>query len=491
LTRVVEDLARAPLSEVVMQKVVRKLGFLAALGASTMFATACRDSGDDDGPSSDADDPSDGIDAGDDQPDGGDGELTIAEVRAGTFAVGRAANLKGVVVTAVSKSASPQGVYVQDPAGGEYSAIFVFQPSNIDDVAVGDVITVEGGVKDEFKCGPPLCNSEDPGSFAEIAPPDDGEIVLTKTGTGTVEPKVLDPATLAGAAGAAEAEKWESALIRFENVAVISPPNDFGEIRVEGPFVVDDAITALTLGGNPVALGDCFGSITGVVNYFFSYKLLPRSSSDMVAGEGCENSTQTATVAEVQSGAVPVGQVVKLEDVVVTAVLPGNNLRVWVADAGQAASGQGVLVFNPSGEEPSIGDVVDIAGTVAEFDPNPAGGGTLTQLTNSTLADTGTTATVTPVTVPVSTLAVEGTAEPYEGVLVKVENVKVTSVPDQAGRYTVEAGGATIGVDGYIFQHTPTGVGTCYTSITGIFDYFNQFKLEPRSAADLVSGACP
>src|SRR5690606_36563744 len=79
------------------------------------------------------------------------------------------------------------------------------------------------------------------------------------------------------------------------------------------------------------------------------------------------------------------------------------------------------------------------------------------------------------------------TAEPYEGVLVRVEGVTVATAADNFGEWTVGAGPP---VDDLFFamgDWPKPNPGDTFTSITAPLHYsFENYKLVPRTAADLV-----
>ncbi len=485
---------------------VRFIGFMAILALATA-SSACRGSGSGDDDGGDDDVSGDGG-----VPDAAGGGTSIYDIQAEAMPEGTPVILEGVVVTALD--AKGPGVYVQDPQGGPFSALFVFRPVNFTDVAVGDVVSVGGGLKKEFKYVP-MTGTPDDKSMTQLQAADGGQIMLIKTGTATIAPQIVD--ALAIAADEDEAEKWESVLIKLENVAVVQAPRVAGsakEMRVTGPFRVQDRIAPLSIGGTEFALNDCFVSITGVVNYFYDYKLLPRSEADYATGgTGCPAIPEPASsVTEIQDGTADVGALVTLTGVVVTAVAkfksvgaptPVEEHRVWVADAATGAPLGGVLVFLPtiSGTNATIdtlvpGDVVNVGGAVEEFfdltEIEGAGGG------KPTIERTATGgAAPTSVTVTVATLANPALAEPYEGVLVKLENVKVVSAnpdaPSEFGDWTVGVVGTLITIDDMMFKRpTNVAVDKCYSNIVGVLDYsFGKFKLEPRSAADVTEAASP
>jgi hypothetical protein len=110
-----------------------------------------------------------------------------------------------------------------------------------------------------------------------------------------------------------------------------------------------------------------------------------------------------------------------------------------------------------------------------------------------------------PAVVEVSVLQSEVFQEAWEGVLVRVVNVRVSSVNpdapgDDLGEWMVSDGLAEFPSFvrvGDLMTARPDGLaaGDCYASVTGPLQYDgipSAFKIEPRSAADLVAGGtCP
>src|SRR5688572_24014874 len=84
--------------------------------------------------------------------DGGGGGQTIFDVQSESMPVGTAVSLDGVVVTAIDNYGTRKGgIYVQEPEGGAYSGVFVYlQGTEAAELAVGDLIDLDGAVKDEF-----------------------------------------------------------------------------------------------------------------------------------------------------------------------------------------------------------------------------------------------------------------------------------------------------------------------------------------------------
>lgn len=195
----------------------------------------------------------------------------------------------------------------------------------------------------------------------------------------------------------------------------------------------------------------------------------------------------TLTVYDLQDPSRPgypgLDQPVRLANVVVSAVAPSGNF--WVQEqAGGPYSG--VLIYKPAAVPPTgvqVGDRVSLSGSLTEFFD-------LTEVVLSTL-DTAVPGTPpAPITVAATDLA-NGSpaAEQWEGVLVRVDGVRVLDdmpdAPDDFGEWVVTGG---LRIDDMIFAMEPRpAVGTTFTAIIGVHNYgFENFKIEPRSAADFV-----
>lgn len=483
------------------------------LVAALAAAAACRDTtGGDDGVNPD----------GGDGPDGGGG-TTIYDLQMGNVAVGTSVELEGVVVTAVDLyGGRVGGIYVQEPGGGPYSGVFVFNPkgpdgtSNAADlVQPGDVVTVSGGVVDEFA----LSSDTSGRTLTEIVAPQGGTVIVTRTGSTQVPaPAVVDPVALA--ADDAEAEKWEGVLVRIESVAVVSAPRGVSmsdptlkEMTVTGPFRVGSSLAAL----DGIARDDCYAAIVGIGDYFFNYKILPRSAADLAVGDAsacvyentmamCTNgldddhdgfpdcadfSCQAAvpscvldtTIEDIQMGNVPMGTKVRVTDVVVTA---RASSLVWVQREG-GAEYSGIAIYPSMPPQMTLvpGLRVDVEGMVTEYFG-------VTELASAVITEKGMGAPLAPIVVADhATLVDPATAEAWEGVLVRVENVKVVSAPDGFGEWTVGTAAAPLRVDDMMHKPMPDPMpGQCFAHVTGPLHYsFDNFKLEPRNATDLMLGA--
>src|SRR5687768_8482598 len=99
----------------------RSLRLCATLGLICSVGLGCR------GETSNPGDP----DGGGTGTDGGDDGITIYDIQTpggSHSAVGTPVELEGVIVTAVDRFGARTGaIYVQEPAGGEYSGVMIFQ----------------------------------------------------------------------------------------------------------------------------------------------------------------------------------------------------------------------------------------------------------------------------------------------------------------------------------------------------------------------------
>lgn len=478
-----------------------------------------------------------GIDAGGNDGGGGDSDTTIYAIQMGQVPVDTPVRVKGVVVTAIDTYGGRVGnVYVAEPDGGPYSGILIFNPmvdGGVSSLAVGDIVDVEGGKVSEFTLETGTCERPSDCTMTEIVAAG-GALTVTKTQSGAPPvPTVVDPSVLA--ADDVEAEKWEGVLVAFENVSVVTRPYQptesdptVWEMRVSGPFRVQNGLTEIK-----DTVGDtCYGRLVGILDYFFEYKLLPRGQDDLVQGTDCplENTVATcmddvdndrdgrkdcaeftcqevrgdacildATIPQVQMGMFAEGLRVRLSGATVTAVDPeAMNGLVWVQQPG-AATHAGIVVRFPRApaQYPAVGNEVTVVGEVDEYFgltridvTMPTDGVTVTNASGAAIA---------PAVVPIATLLDPAEAEPYENMLVAVENVRVVEAmpaddPMTAVREDFEWNVGTAAAKLWIgsrMLNRPSSVqaDACMASITGPLDYaFGKFKIQPRTAADVVDG---
>lgn len=499
-----------------------------------LATAACR--GDDDGDGDDTD--------GNNNPDAPSGDMRVQDVQNDATPIATPVTLRGVIVTAIDNYGPRKGnFYVAEPGGGEFSGVLVFGAplEQVADLVVGDLVDITNAEKDEFSL------ETDDRTVTELVPITGGEMTVTRVGTDTVPaPHVIDALAVGMMQTQAredEYEKWEGVLVTVNNVTVTSelrpvsssnPDPTFVAFRITGVLEVDSSLAEIPyVEGAPdpfVAGGDCLMSVTGMGDYFFNYKVLPRTTAEIaLAGTGCPAAeavgtctdgldndangftdcmdrgcseeptcTTSTTVEMIQSGGVTGGVI--LEDVVVTGIdnIGANSKGFWVSDNAQAAANQGVFVFTRE-VTPTvvIGDIVDVTGMTAEFDLQPPGD-TVTQITQVTVgAVSGNTPPIPLAGIAVSTLNnIGATGEPYESVLVSLTNLRVMAELAPGDRVQLTNGTDTIVMDDDSFNYAAGDypVGTCFSSVVGIMTtniFDDERRLLPRAATDLVTATCP
>lgn len=205
-----------------------------------------------------------------------------------------------------------------------------------------------------------------------------------------------------------------------------------------------------------------------------------------------------ASIYAVKTGAIATGQRVALNNVLATGAGP-NGYFIQVFDTDPEFTTRdysGLFVYQPASGV-SAGDRLDLAdGTRAVFNGQ-------VQLTGTGPVDGGARVLSAgnplpaPVVINPSDVVINdgGLAEKLEGVLVRVDNVTVLDANPDAGpgdrapinEFVVTGG---LRVNDYLYLTSPFPVaGTQYQAIVGVLEYRNgAYKLEPRSAADLITG---
>ncbi|MFN0251336.1 MAG: hypothetical protein ACKV2T_30960 [Kofleriaceae bacterium] len=463
----------------------------------------------------------DGGGGGDDEPgmDGGSnaGDVTIQEIQNDAMAPGTTVEVRGVVITAIDTFGSRTGdLFVSEPEGGPFSGVKVFGAS-LSDVAmlqVGDLVDITGAEKHEActeaaPCGPVVF--ENGAGLTEIQGDTQGSLVITKVGTGTLPtPSVVDAKAMAAmpsAARIAEWEKWEGVMINVTNARQLSAVSPFGsnpgvdstEFRITGVARVQSVLMELP---TTAVAGTCYDSVTGVGDFFFNYLVLPRTAADLVgSGAGCNPMAESISALQT---ATTVPEFVRLTDVFVTAVA-NNKKNFWVSTSATAAVNEGVQVLRCSGStgcnqtaelpaEVVVGRKVTVLGAGEEFAGTDNMGASVTQVSiPNVTASADAVVTVTPATPPtIEMLTAAATGEPYEGVLVRLQNVKLTALGTSSNSYTstLSVGGQTFDADDDIYRFT-AGLNTCYSSMIGIWTYnpfIDKYTFQPRANGAMVDG---
>ena len=470
--------------------------------------------------------------------DSSTGEMTIQQVQSDSMAPGSPVELKGVIVTAVDAYGNKTGdFWVQEPEGGPYSGVHVYNAplDQVATLAIGDVVDIKGAVKDEYT------PNNASGSITELKPAMSGSMSVTKTSSGAAPaPQVVDALTIGQMptwqARAAEWEKWEGVLITVTNVTAQGTPREVPSSNnpdptrknfgVTGDLVVESSIAAFPAG---IVADSCLGSVTGVLDYFYDYLLLPRTTADVVTGgtacppkeataaactDGIDNdgngwndcgdnncitaeaSCRTVTtISALQTATTPPTGGIELQNVYVAA-MSKNKKNIWVQTSTTASANNGMYIYGTGADLDTFvkGSRVNVIGTVVEFNDS-TGTDTLTEVKAlSVTAGTAGTSTITPVS---GQNVTSMSAESYESVLVTLSNVKITTV-GASGTFGVGAAaqypGAVMFKTDDDIATTPIGpANTCYASVTGVWTYLvyeNAWGLLPLTATGTGTGSC-
>jgi hypothetical protein len=216
-------------------------------------------------------------------------------------------------------------------------------------------------------------------------------------------------------------------------------------------------------------------------------------------------------IQDVQSDTMLPNTPVELHGVVITAIdtFGAKTGDLWVEEPGGGAF-SGVHVFGtPAAQVVSlaIGDVVNITGAIkSEFAlTSDTSKRTVTELQapkggTMTVTKTGTAAVPAPHVIDAAAIdamapqARDVEYEKWEGVLVQVTNVTSHSYPQGFGSKPYPDDAYKFGVTSTLLvESTQTKLAgvdglTCFASVTGVEDYFFDWLLLPRSAADVVAG---
>ncbi|MCD6276973.1 hypothetical protein J7J69_01845, partial [candidate division WOR-3 bacterium] len=164
------------------------------------------------------------------------------------------------------------------------------------------------------------------------------------------------------------------------------------------------------------------------------------------------------------------------KDVKTYGVVTGVFSRGFFMEMKPGGAWRGIYVYLGSAPSVSVGDSVEVTGTVDEYY-------SLTELSGSPAVNVlGSSTPPSPVDVQTG----PANNEQWEGVLIRVVDAVCESLPNGYGEWIVDDGSGNLMVDDMGVSFTPT-VGDTYT-ITGPLTYtYGRFKIEPRDAND-VSG---
>jgi predicted extracellular nuclease len=467
--------------------------------------------------------------------------------------VGDPIQLSSVLVTTPTITVSSKdgavtvaGFYVQDTEardalGGQYSGILVtYYPADLvgdGPPTIGSIVTVDGAFS---QFGAEGFAKQNQVQASRVT--DSGQ-------SGEIKPITISDITKIGRGGP-EAPAYEGVLVRVESVSItntevqINNMNYFSSFEVENILIVSGSWYRYS---QPL-VQENFTSLTGILRLGTApfdageYLLSPRFMGDVLA----QNSAQVVTsISDIQNPSAPGHPLegcvnngsgtdgkcarAELDQVVVTGAggYVSRNLRsLWVQDPNATDPRySGVkIVYNPNQTTyvPEIGHTVNVEGEIIEYYSG-------TQIQYPTITRQGTTTASIAATVVANVADVgrsNAEARQWEGVLVSVQNVAVTTscIEDSRGRdhgNWVVTGDVLIGT---AFQYDyngdfrssdincldaneePTGLCGCntpsggtsrpndlrlngdsFTSITGIVDYsYGDYQLMIRGDSDIV-----
>lgn len=336
-------------------------------------------------------------------------------------------------------------------------------------------------------------------------------VSATKVGTAPVPlPLVVDDNSVFENGGdPAKAEAYEGILVTLLGLSVTNTKASDGK----GWFEVGNGIQVLNdfdISWTPT-LGTEIVSLTGFVKYHFGkYRIVPRSLTDIAIAttqpepspeviSGEEVSPQKGKVYDIQSSDTSVNctnegnntikKGIEVGPVVVTSPVFSASANLdgfYVSDfpVGQDPSFTGILVVAQKGTVSVVpGDEVILAGDYKEFY-------CMSEIYATSVQKTGHQSPPSPIPVD-DTKIFEGggyasLTEPYEGLIVTLSNVTITSTTSSDGKGWFQVGNAIEVVNDFGLDFKPAQ-GLTLKSLTGAVKYhFGKYRLAPRSRDDIV-----
>ncbi len=158
-----------------------------------------------------------------------------------------------------------------------------------------------------------------------------------------------------------------------------------------------------------------------------------------------------------------------------------GNTKFFISEQ-NAGAWKGIYVYNWN-VDVQLGDMVEVTGDVTEHYG-------LTELSycDVTILSSG-NPVPNPIIVTTGQMSSGMTAESYEGCLVKVMNVTVTTEPDQYAQFAADDNTGACFIDDLFDVYPEPVVGTTYTSIIGMGHYtFGEYTINPRTMDDVQAG---
>jgi hypothetical protein len=264
--------------------------------------------------------------------------------------------------------------------------------------------------------------------------------------------------------------------------------------------------------------------LVATLSMFFACRSSNDQPLDATSGDG-GGSGGFMTIQQVQSTSTPAGTAVSLQGVVVTAVDSFGTRQgdFWVEEPGGGPF-SGVLIYPPAAAQAqavalTVGSIVTITGGEKDDFALTGSDGDTTGRTDTEIEQisggkmvitvTGTGTVPAPASIdltaigqlydPTQTATGGGSAfnaawQMWEGVLVTATNVDAFGAPKTFGsggadQYDLDISGDGK-LEGSLTDITMSGIttDTCLATLTGVVDYFYDFLIYPRDAADIATG---
>jgi len=192
--------------------------------------------------------------------------------------VGSRVLIRDAVVTAVDTYDEDGGghignVWIAEPAGGPWSGIQLFNPVVVPArvrLAPGDIVEVSGTLEEFVLRNEDGTPRDRNGTETEL-----GHASIRKIGE-TFPPDPTDVREN-DLADLRTAEPWEGCLVRLRNVTLTGGYDRYGEAPTAGGIEVANDLYEIP----GAEAGTTIRSLTGVVTYFFGFKVLPRGPEDV------------------------------------------------------------------------------------------------------------------------------------------------------------------------------------------------------------------
>ena len=224
-------------------------------------------------------------------------------------------------------------------------------------------------------------------------------------------------------------------------------------------------------------------------------RILVACASAAVLSAGAVHAQVETTIYNIQQGMHPLTTVCVVRNVIVIGVdIKPGSYGVYIQEQGGGAY-SGLLAFTNTvfpaytagAGTPQVGDRCDVEGTYTEF-------GGLTELTTPTLTKISTGAAPAPVNLPIDSLKTNyAGSERWEGVLIRVDSVQVTSLNAfndwRVHHFAGPVAGRVDSLVGYekmIAGQVVPEVGD-RLSVIGVGDFaFSERRIAPRNDADIT-----